>query len=67
MKEPSQLLKFTRICIGLATQQVPPYSSKSSKHTFTQPQLITLYCLKLKLRVTYRELVDRLQEMPRAF
>ena len=65
MKEPSQLLKFTRICLGLATQQVPPYSSKFSKRTFTQPQLITLYCLKLKLRATYRELLDQLQEMPR--
>jgi len=49
----------------LATEQVPPYRSKFSKHTFTQPQLVTLYCLKLKLGVSYRELVDWLGEMPR--
>lgn len=50
MKEPSQLL---------------PYSSKFSKRTFTQPQLITLYRLNLKLRAIYRELLDQLQEMSR--
>jgi len=65
MRKPSQLLKFTRICLHLATERVPPYSSKFSKHIFTQPQLITLYCLKLKLRATYRELIDWLAEMPR--
>ena len=62
MEKPSQLLKFTRICLHLATERVPPCSSK---HIFTQPQLITLYCLKLKLRATYRELIDWLAEMPR--
>ena len=65
MRKPSQLLKFTRICLHLATERVPPYSSKFSKHIFTQPQLITLYCLKLKLRATYRELIDWLAEMPK--
>jgi hypothetical protein len=44
---------------------VPPYSSKFSKHTFTQPQLVVLYCLKLKLGVTYRERIDWLGEMSR--
>lgn len=58
MNNPSQLLKFTQICMNLATEQVPPYSSKFSKHTFTQPQLVVLYCLKIKLGVTYRELID---------
>ena len=65
MEKPSQLLQFTRTCLHLAPQQLPPYSSKFSKHTFTQPQLVTLYCLKLKLRATYRELIDWLEEMPR--
>jgi IS5 family transposase len=65
MNNPSQLLKFTQVCMQLATEQVPPYSSKFSKHTFTQPQLVVLYCLKLKLGVTYRELIDWLGEMPR--
>jgi len=65
MKNSSQLLQFTEACMALATRQVPPYSSKFSKRTFTQPQLMTLYCLKIKLGVTYRELVDWLGEMPR--
>jgi len=65
MEKPSQLLKFTRICMHLATEHLPPYSSKFSKHIFTQPQLVTLYCLKLKLRATYRELINWLAEMPR--
>jgi len=48
----------------LATRHVPLSSSKFSKRTFTQPQLIALYCLKLKLGATYRELIDWLAEMP---
>ena len=65
MKNPSQLLQFTRMCMQRATERVPPYRSKFSKHTFTQPQRIALYCLKLKLGVPYRELIDWLSEMPR--
>jgi len=65
MQNPSQLLQFTEMCLRLATERVPPYRSRFSKHTFTQPQLITLYCLKLKLGVSYRELIDWLSEMPR--
>lgn len=65
MKNSSQLLQFTEACMQLATEQVPLYSSKFSKRTFTQPQLLTLYCLKLKLGATYRELIDWLGEMPR--
>jgi len=49
----------------LATQGVPLYSSKFSKRTFIQPQLVVLYCLKIKLGVTYRKLEDWLGELPR--
>jgi len=50
----------------LATEQLPLCSSKFSKHMIIGPQLFTLYCCpKLKLRVTYRELIDWLAEMPR--
>lgn len=49
--------------MALATRQVLP--SKFSKHTFTQPQLVALYCLKIKLGVTYRELSDWLALWPR--
>jgi len=65
MPNPSQPLQFTQMCMRLATQQVPLYRSRFSKHTFTQPQLIVLYCLKLKLGVSYRDLIDWLREMPR--
>ncbi len=65
MKNPSQLLQFTQTCLELAREHVPAYSSQFSKRIFTQPQLIVLYCLKLKLRVSYRELIDWLSEMPR--
>lgn len=49
----------------LATAKLAPYSSKFSPHTYTQPQLAVLYCLKLKLGTSYRDLCDWLQEMPR--
>jgi len=62
MKNSSQLLKFTEACMRLVTQHAPPYSSKFSERTFTQPQWLVFYCPKLG--VTYRELVDWLGEMP---
>ncbi len=65
MQNPSQLLQFTQKCLEPATEHVPPCSFQFSKSAFTQSQLITLYCLKLKLGVSYRELIDRLREMPR--
>ncbi len=65
MKNPSQLLQFTQTCLELAREHVPAYSSRFSKRIFTHPQLIVLYCLKLKLRVGYRERIDWLSEMPR--
>lgn len=36
MKNPSQLLKFTQLCLQLASQHVPPYCSKFSQHTAPQ-------------------------------
>lgn len=54
MLKESQLVQFTRACMQLATQRVPLYSSPFSKHTFAQPQLVVLYCLKIKLGFTYR-------------
>ncbi len=40
------------------------HSSRVSKQTFTQPQLVILYCLKIKLGVSYRDLIDWLREIP---
>lgn len=65
MPKKSQLLQFTETCFALATRHVTPHSSKFSRADFTQPQLVALYCLKIKLGTGYRELVDWLVEMPR--
>jgi IS5 family transposase len=51
--------------MALANQVVPAYSSKFSKKRFTQAQHVALNCLRIKLKVTYRDLVDWLGEMPR--
>ena len=66
MPNPFQLVavypKISRVGKGHA----PLYSSKSkfSQHIFTQLQRIVRYFLKLKMGVTYRELIDGLLEMP---
>ena len=53
--------------MALANQVVPAYSSKFSKKRFTQAQAqhVALNCLRIKLKVTYRDLIDWLEEMPR--
>ena len=65
MAKESELLRFVKLCSHLARYEVPLYRSKFSKHTFTQPQHIVLSCLKVKFRLTYRDLIDQLEEMPR--
>jgi iron only hydrogenase large subunit-like protein len=49
----------------MARRAVPPFRSKYSKHTFTQHQHIVLNLLKIKFALTYRELVELLEEMSR--
>jgi hypothetical protein len=34
-----ETLRFTRLCMDLASRQAPPYSSKFSKHTFLTPSI----------------------------
>lgn len=63
MKE-SRLLQFTEMCKGLAEECVQPYSSKYSRKDFTQPQHAVMNCLRIRLRMTYRDIVDLLMEMP---
>lgn len=50
-------LSFIGLAVELAST-IPPYSSKFSKKTFTQQQLMALYILKQKSKMSYDEFVD---------
>jgi hypothetical protein len=39
------LLPFARVALQVATQVLPPYRTRFSKHPFTQPQLLAVLCL----------------------
>src|SRR5260370_298571 len=39
------LLPFARVALQVATQVLPPYRTRFSKHQFTQPQLLPVLCL----------------------
>lgn len=60
----SKILVFVRKCNGLVFKHVRPFSSKFSKKTYTQHQLIILNCLKIRLNEDYRDVEDLLIEMP---
>ncbi len=52
MKKASQLLKFTQVCLRLATQQVPLYSSPFSKHPFWDRSYASrYYTQRIKLQI----------------
>jgi len=53
----STYLSFIEIALEIA-KLVSPYSSKYSKKTFTQQQLLVLLILKQKLKLSYRELIE---------
>src|SRR5260221_8706570 len=38
------LLPFARVALEVATQVLPPYRTRFSKHQFTQPQLLAVLC-----------------------
>jgi len=50
-------LSFIDVAVRLAST-IQPYSSKYSKKTFTQQQLLVLYILKQKSKLSYSEFVD---------
>lgn len=39
------LVLFAKTTLAVMREVLPAYSSKYSKHTFTQPQLMTILCL----------------------
>src|SRR6266403_1528834 len=56
------LLPFARVALQVATQVLPPYRSRFSKHRFTQPQLLAVLCLMRYEDWTFREAEVRLRE-----
>lgn len=60
----SRIIKFIRTAYKVARRCIETYSSKFSKHKFTQPQHLSLLCLKQRLRLRYREFVDLVEEIP---
>jgi len=53
---------FARVALEVATQVLPPYRTRFSKHQFTQPQLLAVLCLMRYEDWTFREAETRLRE-----
>jgi len=56
------LLPFAHVALQVATQVLPPYRSRFSKHQFTQPPLLAVLCLMRYEDWTFREAEVRLRE-----
>jgi IS5 family transposase len=56
------LVLFAKTALAVMHEVMPPYGSKFSKHTFTQPQLMTILCLMRFEDWTFREAEVRLAE-----
>ena len=56
------LLPFARVALQVATQVLPLYRTRFSKHQFTQPQLLAVLCLMRFEDWTFREAETRLRE-----
>ena len=56
------LVLFARTALEVMREVLPAYGSKYSKHTFTQPQLMTILCLMRFEDWTFREAEVRLAE-----
>ncbi len=56
------LVLFAKTALEVMREVLPAYSGKYSKHTFTQPQLMTILCLMRFEDWTFREAEVRLAE-----
>ncbi|MDY6865260.1 MAG: 4Fe-4S binding protein [Halobacteriota archaeon] len=61
----SEQISFVKHLYKTATRSMATYSSKFSKHDYTQPQLFVIGCIKKRLRLKYREVVEIIEEMPK--
>lgn len=59
----TNIRQFTKKAFKLAKQNVDKYPHKYAPKKFTQYQLLVLILLRMKLRCTYRELIDWVTEM----
>jgi hypothetical protein len=57
-KKPNTLIAVAQFSMRLAGKYMQPYSCAKSRHTFTQPQLMTCLILKAYLKTTYRGVID---------
>ena len=55
-------VRVAREALAVGREALPPYSSRFSKRTYTQPQLFALLTLKQFLKTDYRGLVTLLAE-----
>lgn len=55
-------VRLAREALTVGRVALPPYSSRYSKHTYTQPQLFALLVLKQFLQTDYRGLVTLVAE-----
>ena len=55
-------VQVAREALRAGRRALPPYASRYSKHTYTQPQLFALLILKQFLKTDYRGLVPLLAE-----
>jgi hypothetical protein len=56
------LVRFARVALEIAETVLPDYCTKFSKHTFTQPQLLSILCLMRFEDWTLRKTEVRLAE-----
>ncbi|MDY6864467.1 MAG: hypothetical protein SVY15_00640 [Halobacteriota archaeon] len=61
----SELISFVKHLYKTAKRSMTAYSSRFSKHDYTQPQLFVIGCIKKRLRLKYREVVEITEEMPK--
>jgi hypothetical protein len=55
-------VRLAREALTVGRRALPPYATRTSKHTYTQPQLFALLALKQFLRTDYRGVVTTVAE-----
>ena len=55
-------VRVAREALAVGRMALPPYASRYSKHTYTQPQLFALLALKQFLKTDYRGVVTLVSE-----
>jgi len=58
------LVLFAKTALDVMREVVPDYSGKFSKHTFTQPQLMTILCLVVLQIIFCLQLVVAKNKLP---